>query len=173
MSNTNILREHLFTVIMDRVSTESGRRTEALQEFFSVTGTVADSRAERVAELVPPLLPELYAKWVNLFLDRLFETVPEEQIALLGDGSQENNAAAALAYIMFLESERMERQIAEDLAAYGLERSGEDGAEDMGELAAGYIRASMGRIAGSAGGAPGDAGGEQAAPEQRKKSGKQ
>jgi hypothetical protein len=121
MSNTNILREHLFTVIMDRVSTESGRRTEALQEFFSVTGTVADSRAERVAELVPPLLPELYAKWVNLFLDRLFETVPEEQIALLGDGSQENNAAAALAYIMFLESERMERQIAEDLAAYGLD----------------------------------------------------
>lgn len=144
MAHENILREHLFTVIMDKVSTEAERRTEALSDFFAVTGTVVDGRAEKVAELVPPILPELYAKWVNMFLDRLFETVPAEQVELIADGSEENNAAAVLAYVMFLESERMEKQIPEDLAAYGMEQSGTD---EMGDLAAQYIRASMGRVA--------------------------
>ena len=51
------------------------------------------------------------------FVDRLLETVPHVQIAELCDGSAENEAALALAYVMFLESARMEKQMAEDLAA--------------------------------------------------------
>ncbi|MBU1248511.1 MAG: hypothetical protein KKB70_07425 [Proteobacteria bacterium] len=144
MAQEHMLREHLHTVIMDKVSSETDRRAEALSEFFAVTGTVTDTRAEKVAELVPPLLPDLYTKWVNMFLDRLFETVPLEHIELLCTGSEKDNAAAVLAYIMFLESERMEKQIAEDLSRYGMEQSGKD---EMGDLAAQYIRSSMGRVA--------------------------
>lgn len=145
MTQQHIMREHLYTVIMDKVSTEADSRKEALSDFFAVTGTVVDARADKVAELVPPVLPNLYDKWVNMFLDRLFETMPAENIELIADGTEENNAAAVLAYIMFLESERMEKQIAEDLKSYGLEHTGD---EDMGDLAAQYIRASMDKVAG-------------------------
>jgi type IV secretory pathway VirB6-like protein len=51
-----------------------------------------------------------------MFAARMFETVPREQIETLCDGSEDNDAALSLAFIMFLESARMERQIAEDLS---------------------------------------------------------
>lgn len=144
MAQENILREHLFNTIIDKVSTEGDRRADALTEFFAVTGAVGDARAEKVAELVPPILPELYTKWIKMFLDRLFETVATEQIELICSGTEEDNAAATLAYIMFLESERMEKQIEDDLKAYGLTHTGEN---DMGDLAAQYIRGAMGKVA--------------------------
>ncbi len=144
MVQENILREHLFTVIMDKISTETDRREEALADFFAVTGAVANARADKVAELVPPILSELYSKWVNMFLDRLFETVPVNQLKLIADGSEQNNAAAVLAYIMFLESERMEKQIAADLKEYSLDHSSD---KDTGNLAVEYIRGAMNRVA--------------------------
>jgi hypothetical protein len=148
MSEANQLREHLFGVIMERVDRDADRRKEALTEYLLVTGMVADGAAEKVAELVPPVLPDLYAKWVNMFLDRLFETVPPEQIELIADGSEENNAAASLAYLMFLESERMEKQVAEDLAAHGLSGGrSEDGKAHSGAVSEEFIRTRMGRIA--------------------------
>ncbi len=144
MAQKNILREHLFTVITDKISTEADHRQEALADFFAVTGAVANARADKVAELIPPILSELYSKWVNMFLDRLFETVPINQIELISDGSEQNNSAAVLAYIMFLESERMEKQIAADLKEYGLDHSND---KDMGNLAVEYIRGAMTQVA--------------------------
>lgn len=134
-------REHVRSVILERLDQEAERRTEALSEFFSVTMGEADSRAiDRLSELVPPILPELYEKWVGMFLDRFFETVPAEQMELLCDGSDDNNAAIILVYLMFLESERMEAQIDKDLREYGLKMTG---ADETGDLAAEYIRAKM------------------------------
>ncbi len=144
MVQDSMIREQLFAVIMEKLSTGADRRTEALTEFFAVTGAVNQDRADAIASLVPPLLPDLYAKWVNMFLDRLFETVPFESIELLSDGSEGNNAAAVLAYIMFLESERMEKQVAKDLASYGLAHGTDD---DMGDIAAQYIRSCLSRVA--------------------------
>ena len=135
------MREHVRTVVLDRLGQESERRAEALTEFFSVTMGEADPRAvDRLAEMVPPILPELYEKWVEMFLDRFFETVPTEQMELLCDGTGDNNAAIILVYLMFLESERMEAQIDTDLREYGLQMTGSD---DSGDLAATYIRAKM------------------------------
>lgn len=142
MTETQRMREHLFGVIMERVDRNEDRRREALTEYLLVTGRAAEGAAERVAELVPPVLPELYAKWVNLFLDRLFEMVPAEQIEILADGSEENGAAAIMAYLMFLESERMEKQVAEDLAGCGLRAEG-----DAEQASAGFIRERMADIA--------------------------
>lgn len=144
MAQENILREHLYTIILDKVSLEADRRKVALTDFFAVTGTVDGHRGDKVAELVPPILPDLYDKWINMFLDRLFETVPAQNIELIADGTEESNASAVLAYIMFLESERMEKQIADDLKEYGLDQTG---GEDMGDLAAQYIRSSMSQVA--------------------------
>ena len=53
------------------------------------------------------------------------------QITLLSDGSEDNEAALALAYVMFLESARMERQMAEDLAAWGAGIDGAAVADDV------------------------------------------
>ena len=144
MVQDNIVREHLYSVIIEKVTLEADRRKEALADFFAVTGAVDGSRGDKVAELVPPILPKLYDKWIGMFLDRLFETVPLQNIELIADGSEESNASAVLAYIMFLESERMEQQIATDLKEYGMDQTGND---DMGDLAAQYIRSSLSQVA--------------------------
>ncbi|WP_461211155.1 hypothetical protein [Desulfocurvus sp. DL9XJH121] len=138
------MREHVRGVILERLDREAGRRAEALTEFFAVTMADADPRAvDRLAELVPPVLPELYEKWVAMFLERFFETVPMDQLEHLCDGSEGNNAALILVYLMFLESERMEAQIDKDLREYGHKMTG---ADDAGDLAAAYIRARMAKL---------------------------
>lgn len=138
------IREHIFAVIMGKVEEQDEtKRQEALAEFMSVTGT-AGNAPEQVASLIPPLMHELYAKWITMFIDRLMETVPAQNIELLCDGTNDNNAALVLAYIMFLESARMEKQIDKDLTEHGMHVTGQD---DLGDVAANYIRTQMAKIA--------------------------
>lgn len=138
------MREHVRSVVLEHLDQDADRRAEALTEFFGVTmGGVDAVPLEKLADLVPPLMSKLYLKWVEMFVERFFETVPQEQIQLLCDGSEENNAAILLVYLMFLESKRMEEQIDKDLMAYGREMAG---AGDSGDLAASYIRAKMAQL---------------------------
>lgn len=138
------LRDHIFTVIINKVEEQDeNKRMEALSEFMAITGT-AGNASEQVASLIPPIMHELYQKWITMFIDRLLETVPSENIELLCDGTDDNNAALVLAYIMFLESARMEEQIDKDLKEHGL---GSDNEADLGDLAANYIRAQMTKVA--------------------------
>jgi len=111
------LRASLLNMLRRRVQAQDeGRRREALVEYLAVTGTAPDKdQAAALAGLVPPVLPDLYEKWIGLFLDRLFETVPQEQVAVLAEDTPDNEAAVVLAYLMFLESERMEKQVQQDL----------------------------------------------------------
>lgn len=142
--NPKQIRTHIFTIIINKVEEQDeAKRVEALSEFMSVTGT-AGSASEQVANLIPPLMHDLYEKWITMFIDRLLETVPTENIELLCDGCDDNNAALVLAYIMFLESAKMEKQIDQDLKEHGLAASDDN---DLGDLAANYIRAQMAKIA--------------------------
>jgi len=142
--NQKQIRTHIFSVIMNKVEEQdAGKRTEALAEFMAVTGT-AGNVGDQVAELIPPLMHDLYEKWITMFVDRLLETVDSQNIELLCDGKPDNNAALVLAYIMFMESARMEKQIDADLKEHGLKASGND---DLGDLAANYLRTQMTRIA--------------------------
>lgn len=132
-------REKLRQAIMERVVQTEERRKEALNEFFSVTvPAMSQESAEAVSSLIPPLLPSLYDKWISMFLERLFETVPMEQIELMCDGTQKGKATAVLVFIMFMESARMEKQVESDLTEYARAHSLD---EDMGGLAADYLRA--------------------------------
>lgn len=132
------LRAHIYLVILDKFSNSAERRREALAEYFLVTmPNVSQDAAERLAALIPDLMPELYSKWIGEFCDRLFETIPDDQIQHLCDGTKENNAAMGLVFLMFMESERMERQVEDDLRSYALKHSGSD---DMGDLVAAYLR---------------------------------
>lgn len=138
------IRKHIFTVIINKVEEQDEtKRTEALAEFMAVTGT-AGNAGDQVAELIPPLMHDLYEKWITMFIDRLMETVDSKNIELLCDGMADNNAALVLAYIMFLESARMEKQIDEDLKQHGLTASDNN---DLGDMAANYIRSQMSKIA--------------------------
>jgi len=138
------LRAHIFATIICKVEEQDEtRRLEALNEFMAVTGT-AGNASEQIASLIPPIMHELYEKWITLFIDRLLETVDAKNIELLCDGSDDNNAALVLAYVMFLESARMEKQIDEDLRQHGMQATGQD---DLGDVAASYIRAQMAKIA--------------------------
>lgn len=142
--NPKQIREHIFSVIINKVEEQDAdKRLEALNEFLAVTGT-AGNAPDKVAELIPPIMHDLYEKWITMFIDRLLETVPTENIELLCDGTDDNNAALVLAYIMFLESARMEEQIDQDLKEHGLAASGNN---DLGDVAANYIRAQMAKIA--------------------------
>ncbi|WP_027367082.1 hypothetical protein [Desulfocurvibacter africanus] len=141
------LRKHIIEVILEHVSRDEARRREALSEFFGVTlPAVDDAQTQRLAELVPPLLPVLYEKWANMFADRLFETVPEEQIEDLCRSGEKNRATLLLVYIMFMESERMEKQVAQDLRAHGLQLAPEAGQDAV----ASYLRARLSSLAAEA-----------------------
>jgi len=118
-ANPDFFRNHIQAAVLARISTTPQRRHEALRELFRVTRPdLGDDAAMALAENIPPLVPELHEKWAAMFAARLVETVPGNQVALLCDGAPENGAALTLAYLMFLESERMEKQTAEDLEAY-------------------------------------------------------
>lgn len=148
------MRAHIFLVILDRFSSADERRQEALQEYFLVTmPNVSDEAAGRLATLIPTLMPELYSKWIDMFVERLFETVPAEQIEHLCDGSDTNNASLGLVFLMFMESERMEKQTEEDLREYARKHSG---ANDMGDLVAEYLRGKVAALRAQVGGAPGE-----------------
>lgn len=144
------MRAHITSVIMDRVSQDEARRAEALRDYLAVTQAAADlAAADTLALMVPPLMPSLYRRWIGMFAERLFETAPEEQLRVLCDGSEENGAALALIFVMFLESERMEKQMSADLCAFGQSAQGEEGVNaQMADLAASYIRARVAVLAG-------------------------
>jgi hypothetical protein len=111
-----VMRLHIHKVLYQRTLESQEGRQEAIRELLgAVRPDMSSQAAACVAEAVPPLLPQLHRKWIGLFVDRLFETASLKQVEVLCDGTEENNAALALAYVMFLESERMEKMIAEDL----------------------------------------------------------
>lgn len=144
------MRAHIFLVILDKFSGDRERRQEALIEYFLVTmPNISEDAAKRLAELIPDLMPELYSKWIGQFADRLFETVPDEQLQHLCDGSVENNAALGLVFLMFMESERMEKETEEDLREYARRHSGSD---DMGDLVAAYLRGKVEALRADVGG---------------------
>lgn len=139
------IRAHIFLVILDKFSSSTEQRQEALREYFLVTmPNISDDAADRLASLIPTLMPDLYKKWIDLFVTRLFETISDEQLQHLCDGSVENNAALGLVFLMFMESERMEQQTEADLRQYALEHSGD---ADMGDLVAAYLRGKVAALA--------------------------
>lgn len=144
------MRAHITSVILARVSQDEGRRAEALRDYLAVTQAAADlDAAKTLSAMVPPLMPPLYRRWAGMFAARLLTTASEEQLRVLCDGSEENGAALTLAFVMFLESERMEKQMSEDLCAFGQAAQGEDGVDArMADLAASYIRSRVAVLAG-------------------------
>ncbi|WP_243545004.1 hypothetical protein [Pseudodesulfovibrio tunisiensis] len=148
------MREHVFATVMDRIEKQDdAKRQEALAEYMAVTMTGGNS-PEQVAGMIPPIMKELYTKWVTMFVDRLMETADRKALELLCDGTEENSAALLLTYVMFLESARMEKQVQEDLNEYGRRMTGSD---DLGDAAANFLRARLAQIAGQAGGPKGNA----------------
>lgn len=143
------MRAHIEAVLMERVSQESAeRRAEALREYLTVTrAATSKGDAEKLAGMIPPVLPALYRKWIRMFIARLFETAAREQIAVLCDGSAESAGALTLAYLMFLESERMERQVQEDLRALGESQSAVSETPEQADVAATYVRARVAQLA--------------------------
>jgi hypothetical protein len=140
LSNAAI-REHISQTVMARLDQDLERRREALTDYLALTMPNLDEKiSDHLATMVPKVLPDLYAKWISLFVDRLMETVPRNQLEFLCDGNEENSATLLLIYIMFLESERMEQQIEDDLKSYGLEHSGD---MDTGGLVADFLRAKV------------------------------
>lgn len=132
------IRAHIFLVILEKFSNSAERRQEALADYLLVTlPNISTETAGRLASLIPNILPELYSRWIGLFADRLLETIPRDQLLHLCSGGEENDAALSLVFLMFMESERMERQMEGDLRQYAREHSG---AEDMGDLVAAYLR---------------------------------
>ena len=67
-----------------------------------------------------------------MFMDRLLETVPPVQIEELCLGTPESDASLLLVYVMFMESARMEKVVADDLGALGK--------TDIPEAAAAWLR---------------------------------
>ncbi|MFI3270852.1 MAG: hypothetical protein R3Y11_01940 [Pseudomonadota bacterium] len=139
--DTNELKTYIIETILQRLDENSTSRQEALQEFMGVSmPSVGDGSASSVSRLIPELPRSIYEKWAGLFADRLLETVPRDQVEELCSGTDDNTASLSLVYLMFMESERMEKQIAADLHALGVEMSAMD---DAGNALGCYFRARL------------------------------
>lgn len=111
-----LYRLHIHKVLYRRAQEARQTRRGDIKELLEATRPdMSPEAAACVADTVPELLPELHRKWIGMFVETLFATASMEQIGVLCDGAEENDAALALAYVMFLETERMEKQMAEDL----------------------------------------------------------
>uniref|UniRef100_A0A7C4AA88 Uncharacterized protein n=1 Tax=Fundidesulfovibrio putealis TaxID=270496 RepID=A0A7C4AA88_9BACT len=123
---------YIHKLLYQRILDSMESRQETIRELLAATRPdLSPQAAACVAESVPAMLPDLHRKWIGMFVEKLLATADMRQVATLCDGSEENSAALALAYVMFLESERMEAQIAQDLA--DVERQG---GADMARVAA-------------------------------------
>lgn len=128
MSKEN-LRHTIMRGILDRLSPQGERREEALAEVFNLTVPgMEKAAAANLAALVPVLPDSLYERWAGMFADRLLETVPFEQIRDLCKPDEESRGTLALVYLMFMESERMEKQVTEDLKTLAVEQGDPGGA---------------------------------------------
>lgn len=137
-------RDHFVGVILGRLDSGADSRQEALREYFGVRlPGVSEQEKDCLALSIPALIPALYRRWAGMCAARMIETVPADQREHLCDGSAANGAALTLIFLMFLESERMEKQMVEDLAAYG---QAQGGVADLGNLAADFIRARMAKL---------------------------
>lgn len=113
-----VMRLYIHKTLYARALECKEGRQEAIRELLgALRPDFSPEAAQAVARAVPPLLPELHRKWIGMFVDKLMETASPAQVEVLCDGSEENGAALALAYVMFLESQRLEQVIAGDLAA--------------------------------------------------------
>ncbi|WP_432738620.1 hypothetical protein [Maridesulfovibrio sp. FT414] len=136
------IREYIHQVIMKKFTENEEARQDALGEFIAMTMPNIDEGAVRNIKSMIPSIAELYDKWIGMFIDRLLETVPRNQIEELCSGTTENNSSLVLIYIMFMESERMEKQVAEDIAAYAPTQN-----DEAGNIASEYIRTKLTLIA--------------------------
>ena len=93
------IRAFAHRAVRRRLAADDAGRAHALREYMAVSmPNVAEDEAVRLADMVPPLLGELYARWTDMFVDRLLETVPREALDALCSGREEDEAALALAY---------------------------------------------------------------------------
>lgn len=139
-----LLRLIAHKALYARVQDAHQRRDEALRESLgALYPALGPDELQSLAGKIPPVMPELHRAWIALFVDRLFETAPREQLAVLCDNTPDNNAALALAYAMFLESERMETRMREDFAALGL--SDED-AQALAAVGAALAAGDLGKM---------------------------
>lgn len=136
------IREYIQKILMKKCTENEEARQDALGEFIAMTMPNIDEGAvKNIKSMIPPIT-DLYEKWVGMFIDRLLETVPRNQIEELCSGTDENDSALVLIYIMFMESERMEKQIAEDISAYAPTQN-----DEAGNIASQYIRSKLTLIA--------------------------
>lgn len=136
------IREHLIATVMNRIDDSNNSRSEALKEFMDVTlpNIEKDASAE-IAQHIPTLPDTIYRKWAEMFADRMLQTVKTNQLEDMCDNTDESNATIALVYLMFMESERMEQQIAQDLAELGVKESTTD---EVGNFLGDYLRNALG-----------------------------
>ena len=135
------IRACIIATILERFSAQKEHRQAALRDVLGITVTHVDERAlEHFASQVPELPEELYGKWATLFCERLMETIPGTQLVDLCAGTVESEATLALVYVMFMESERMEKIVAADLQALGVSLSSPD---DDSTLLGAWLKARM------------------------------
>ena len=111
-------RQFIAERILSRIAGKGERRDEALRAVIDLAiPNLEDKDIAGIAAAIPELPLSLYRKWVDMFVDRLLETVCPQQIEELCRGTPESDASLLLVYVMFMESARMERVVAQDLKA--------------------------------------------------------
>lgn len=131
-------------VVIARLDIDPNRRAEALADFLAISLPSMDEGAVKsIAAKVPQIPQKVYEKWIHLFIDRLLETIPQEQLDYLCDGTQDNNITLGMVYLLFMESARMEAQVAKDLAELGIKNDSGSEADAEANALSVYLKARL------------------------------
>ena len=116
------IRRYIEEVVTGKFSEQQEIRTEAVKEVLNLAiGDIDEKALENFAAFVPAIPLTIYQKWAEMFSAKLLETVQKNQLLELCKDTEENRATLALVYIMFMESERMEKVVSSDLQKLGME----------------------------------------------------
>lgn len=116
MKDTVGQRVHITRVLLTMVLQSQDSRASDLNEYLDVVLPQGDNmEMAQIVSQAPSLISTLHAKWIDMFIERLQETASPQHVELLCDNTSGNNAALLLAYTMFLESERMEQIVEQDI----------------------------------------------------------
>lgn len=144
------VRARVHLAVMRHVSAREERREEALRDYCGILMPDLDrNTVQKLAAMIPAVMPELYRRWADMFVESLMQTASPEHLAALCENTPEAQATVALVFVMFLESERMERQVARDLEDYGRKHSD----EETGMAAAVFLKDRFARLLEEADGA--------------------
>jgi hypothetical protein len=142
------MRAHIQAVIQARVAQDEDRRAEALRDYLAVTQAAADlDAASTLSTMIPPLLPSLYRRWAACSRTASSRRPARSSCACSAtERGERRGACPGLCHVSGVGAHGTAHERG-SLRPGSRRRGGQEVQEKMADMAAGYIRARVAKLA--------------------------